>query len=219
MPSPPIPSRHRTREVKDADVVVLAKDLLSECGHTKSLSKAFAIVAGSPILPSAARALANKLMISRTLAPAEIANLSSGYLSELFSIVAFGVESGTNVEEALGQFVKRLEREISLKNKLRVRMGSAQALTYLGMGVFFPLFSSISSVILSGSLNLFGSETRVSSSFMLVSAAYVPLILLLSASFAHPENSFPRNALSVAPYVALAFCIMLFVPNVLLNVM
>jgi hypothetical protein len=205
--------------VKDADVVVLAKDLLSECGRSKSLSKAFAAVAASPLLPRAARTLANKLMLTRALTPSEIATLRNGYLGELFSIAAFSMESGINVEDALELFVKRLEGEISLKNKLRVRMGSAQALTYLGMGVFFPLFSSISSVILSGSLNLFGSETGVSSSFTLISAAYVPLILLLSASFAHPENSFPRNALSMAPYIALAFCIILFVPNVLLHVL
>jgi hypothetical protein len=219
MPSPPLPRHPRHREVKDSDVVVLAKNLLSEYGRSKSLSKAFATVAGSPILPGAARTLARKLMISRTLTPAEIATLRNGYLRELFSIGAFGMESGTNIEEALGLFVKRLEGELSLKNKLRVRMGSAQALTHLGMGVFFPLFSSISSVIFSGSLNLFGSETGVSSSFALLSAAYVPLILLLSASFAHPENPLSRNALSVAPYVAVAFCIMLFVPNILLSVL
>ena len=205
--------------MKDADVVVLAKDLLSECGRSKSLSKAFAAVAASPLLPRAARTLANKLMLTRALTPSEIATLRNGYLGELFSIAAFSMESGINVEDALELFVKRLEGEISLKNKLRVRMGSAQALTYLGMGVFFPLFSSISSVIFSSSLGPLAGEPGASQGFMMLSAAYVPIILFLSASFAHPENSFLRNAFSVMPYLAAAFCIMLFVPRILLHVL
>jgi hypothetical protein len=205
--------------MRDADVVVLAKDLLSECRRSKSLQKAFGTVAGSRIPPGAVRTSAKKLRISGALSEIEMAALGSGCLRELFSIVSFGMESGANVDEALGLFVRRLEGEIAMKNKLRIKVGSAQALTFLGMGVFFPLFSSISSVIFSSSLNLFGSEAGVSSGFALLSAAYVPTILLLSASFAHPEKSFPQNALSVVPYVAIAFCIMLFVPSILLHVL
>jgi hypothetical protein len=170
-------------------------------------------------LPSEARVTANKLRISPTAARNEIAALRSGYLRELLSIVSFGIESGTNAEEALELFVKRLEGEISLKNKLKAKMGSAQALTHLGMGVFFPLFSSISSVIFSSSLGPLAGEPGASQGFMMLSAAYVPIILFLSASFAHPENSFLRNAFSVMPYLAAAFCIMLFVPRILLHVL
>lgn len=219
MPSKLLSGRLRVSDLKDNDVALLAKDLLFEFRRSKSLPKAFGIVCGSRTLPAGVRVLANKLRISRELSGTDIASLRNGYLRELFSIAAFGMENGTDIDEALEQFIRRMDGEMSLKNKLRVKMGSAQALTYLGMGVFFPLFSSISSVIFSSSLGLFGGEAGVSSGFELLSMAYVPIILLLSASFAHPESSFPQNALSVVPYLAVAFCIMLFVPNILLHVL
>lgn len=219
MVSPMSLFRPRPARASDADAANLAKDLLFEYRRSKSLLRALSRAERSGSLPDEARVPANKLRLSQESASAEIASMRSRYLGELFSIVAFGVESGADVGEALELFVRRLEGEMSLKNKLKAKMGGAQALTYLGMGVFFPLFSSISSVILGSSAGLFGGDPEVSSGFALVSAAYVPMILLISASFAHPEDSFLRNASSVAPYLAAAFCIMLFVPNVLLHVL
>lgn len=209
----------RTRAVKDAEVTALAKDLLSEYRRSKSLLRALGTVAKSRALPDGARAVANRLKVSQALARSDLSALPNAYLAELFSIVAFGIENGTAVDEALEMFVRRLEGEISLRNRLRTKTGGAQALTYMGMGVFFPLFSSISAVILNSSLGLFGSAGGVPSGFALLCAAYVPIVLFLSASFAHPESSPIRNALSVAPCMAVAFCIMLFVPQILLHVL
>jgi hypothetical protein len=205
--------------VKDADVAALAKSLLFEYRRSKSLSKSIRSAIRSSALPKKAKILMNKLLISQTLTREESSVFNNDNLAELFSILAFGVGSGSNVDEALGIFIRRVEAEISLRNKMKVKVGGAQALTYLGMSVFFPLFSGISSVIFNSSLGFFGGGTAVSSGFEVACAAYVPIILCISASFAHPERSFARNSLSVVPYVAVALSVMFFVPIFLLNLL
>lgn len=213
------PNFIRKSRADDAGSLAFAKDLLCEYRRSKLLLRSIRNVTRSHALPGEARAIANKLVFSQALPASELEALRSDSMRELFAILAFGAENGNDVEEALDLFTKRLEVETSLKNRLKVKMGGAQALTYMGMSVFFPLFSSISAVIFNSSLGFFGTGAAVSSSFELACAAYVPLILCISASFAHPERPFAENALSVAPYAAVAFFVMVFVPNVLLHVL
>lgn len=140
-------------------------------------------------------------------------------MKELLSIVAHGMDTGANVGEAIDLFITRMSREIELENKVRIKIGGAQSLTYLGMAVFFPLFSGISMVILQSSYELSGSAPVSWLSFTALSCAYVLIILYISTAFAHPENSMPRNALSILPYFISALFIMAFVPRALTSVL
>lgn len=148
--------------------------------------------------------IASKLRLSRTLDCACLQVLDNKALIELTRIVALGVEKGSKEKKALLLFAARLEHEIKAENRFRAKSGGLQTLTYMGMGLFFPLFSSISAIILSGSLGLFGKSTAgLSGGFILVAACYIPIILYLTSAFSHPERSALRNMLSITPYFAL----------------
>jgi len=205
--------------LRESDVASLARELLLRYRESTSMRKALASALQPRALPKDAARAARQLAMSQPLSAADLARVRSAQMRELLSIASFGIESGANVGEALELFSKRLERDIAARNRLRARTGGAQALTNLGMGVFFPLFASISAAIMGSSLDLFGGSSTSSSAFLMLACAYVPLILYLSASFAHPERAALRNAASAAPYVLSALCVMLVVPRVLLSIL
>ncbi len=129
-------------------------------------------------------------------------------MRELVRLVSFGVWKGADVEKALAVFARNLERGIFFENRTRAKTGGSQALTLIGMGVFFPLFSGISAVIVSSSLGMLNpGASQTYSSFIAVSAAYVPIILCLSSAFAHPERGWARNITGIIPYFILALAI------------
>ncbi len=137
-------------------------------------------------------------------------------MGEFVKIVAFGIENGANVERTLLMFAVRLELEIKRKNRIREKTGGLQALTLIGMSVFFPLFSGISTIIISSSLGLFDKGADViGRNFLSVAIAYVFIILYLSSAFAHSERSPLKNVSSLAPYLALAVAIILISQNYL----
>ena len=114
----------------------------------------------------------------------------------------------------------RLEREIRVRNRFRAKVGGLQTLTYMGMGLFFPLFSGISAMILSSTLGLLDKGTSsLSGGFLLVSLSYVPIILYLSAAFAHPERNAAQNLFAIAPYFLLASVVMLATQTYLANIL
>ncbi|VVB77043.1 Uncharacterised protein [uncultured archaeon] len=205
--------------MQDIEVIAFAKDLLLHYAASKSLLKALETSDKPPALAKAIRVLVRRLRISHALDKNEIVRLPNAHLAELFSILAFGIETGSNVEDALGLFIGGLQNKVSLNNRLRSKIGGTQALTKMGMCFFFPLFGSISSVILETTTSIIGGASSAAGGFLFLSCAYVPLILGLSAVFAHPENSLRKNLFSALPYSIIAFCIMLSVPKFIQHVL
>jgi hypothetical protein len=211
-------SAFRRERISDAEVVTFARLLLSEYRRSGSITKALSRARRARRLPPLAAHLVRKLEIAQTSENLN-ANRAGPLMKELLLIAAYGMETGSNVEEALDVFVTRASREIELGNKLKVRMGGAQALTRLGMGVFFPLFSGITSIILQSSASLSGSAPPSQLGLAALSCSYVLVILYISTAFAHPENAAPRNIISILPYFASALCILVLVPGVLTHVL
>ncbi len=207
----------RREKVSDAEVITFARLLLYEYRRSGSLTKALAKARKSRRLPPLATHLIRKLEIAQTAENLNV-NRAGALMKELLLIVAHGMETGANVCESIDLFIARASREVELSNKLRVRMGGAQALTRLGMGVFFPLFSSITAIILQSSSSLSGSAPASQLGLAALSCSYVLITLYLSAAFAHPENAVSRNVISMLPYFASALAILAFVPRVLTHV-
>ncbi len=122
---------------------------------------------------------------------------------DMLGIVGFAVESGASAKHSLRMLLARLENEHEIADSIRARMGSMQTLTYIGMSFFFPLFASISASIVSSTFGAMPGQAQVASFRMVAMAlAYSCIILLISASFAHPERSTASNALRSIPYFA-----------------
>jgi hypothetical protein len=209
------------RAVPDREVLIFARALLSEYSRSKLLIKSFDMALGSSssAFQEQLEPLARMLYLSRTADKSAVEKLHNRNFSELFGIVSFGAESGSNICEALGLFVSRLEREIKLKNKLKSKIGGTQTLTRMGLCVFFPLFCGISSVILQSSSGLAGDASQASSTLLLISAAYAPIMLFISAEFAHPESLPGRNLFGILPYAAASASIMYLVPGLLSHIL
>lgn len=190
----------------DQDVLALARRMIGLL-HMRTLIKSFeGAAAGNEELER----LASKLKASRVLSEVCAQELGNRNLVELLHLVGAGVESGSDASRPLALFAAHLEREIKMRNRFRAKVGGLQALTYMGMGVFFPLFSGISAIILSSSLGLFDrSSALLGNGFIAVALSYIPIILYLSSAFSHPDRNALQNALAVLPYFTLASIVML----------
>jgi hypothetical protein len=196
--------RDRSR-MSDADVAVIAKDLLDRYSRSHLLLRAFGdSCTGRKQMARVSR----ELLIGRSSRKSSVSAFGNGHMKELVMLVSFGVERGANMEKALSIFVRNLERGIFFQNRIRAKTGGSQALTLMGMGVFFPLFTGISAVIISSSLGMLDINASYTyTRFVAVSAAYVPMILYISSAFAHPDRGMLRNLTGIAPYFALAMAI------------
>ncbi len=192
----------------------MAKRLLSAYASSHSLLKTLGkATKDSPELHAACL----KLIAGGTPGKVSFGNKS---LEELFGIVSLGVVTGVSIERPLSLFIGRLEDEIRRKNRLRTKTGSLQTLTYIGLAAFFPLFSGISATILSSSAGMLDRPAALArNSFMLVSIAYIPIVLYMASAFSHPERSFAQNAASLLPYFALASFILFVTQGYLANVL
>ncbi|MDE1855124.1 MAG: hypothetical protein KGH57_02270 [Candidatus Micrarchaeota archaeon] len=198
----------RDAKTGDEKVASFASALLAENLDDAPLLRAFENAARSnKFLEKTARAL----RMSGSADYSELQKIDNGHLVELVRIVSSGVRNGAGVRRALELFRDRLEREISSKNRFRAKAGSSMALTYMGMCIFFPLFSGISSVILGSSVG----DGELTRGFLAVSMLYPLIILCISSAFLHPERRISRNLLSAAPYFALASVITLATSNYL----
>lgn len=130
-------------------------------------------------------------------------------IGELMAIVESGVVHGSSIRRSLELFMERVEERVRRANRFRSKAGAPVALIYMGMGVFFPLFSGISAVILSGSLGYSAGVTSLTRGFLGVAMLYMATILYLSSAFAHPERKVARNIAAVLPYLGLGSAIML----------
>jgi hypothetical protein len=189
----------------DAEVAVIAKDILDRYSHTRLLLKSFKDACNGR---KGMGLVSRELMLERAARKSSLLSFGNRRMGELVRLVSFGVGKGANMERALSVFVRKLERDIFFENRIRAKTGGSQALTLIGMGVFFPLFSGISAVIVSSSLGMLDSgASQAYTGFIAVSAAYVPIILFLSSSFAHPDRGVVRNIAGIIPYFALALAI------------
>lgn len=207
----------RTKKDDDEEALALAKRVLASCSDSKPLMKAFEeAVAGSERLER----VASRLKTSRALDVFSLRGIGSRRLEELVRIVAFGVGSGSSSRKQIALFAAKLEHELRMRNRLRAKTNGMQALTYMGMGVFFPLFSGISAVILSNSLGLFEkSAMAASSGFLLTALSYVPMILYLTSAFAHPERNAGQNVLAIIPYFSLASLVVYATQTYIANIL
>ena len=200
----------------DQEVLTLARRIVGLCG-THTLIKSFEeAVSGNEEL----ECMASRLKVSRTLDGVSTEGLGNRNLAELLRLVGAGMENGSDASRPLASFASHLEREMKMRNRFRAKVGGLQALTYMGMSVFFPLFSGISAIILSDSLGLFDkSSVLLGNSFMVLAISYVPIILYLSSAFSHPERSALQNAFAALPYFALVSIVMLATHAYLANML
>ncbi len=190
----------------DTDVALISRDLLDRYSQTHLLLKSFnGSCQGRKEMVRASR----ELGLGRSVRKSSLLLFNNTHMRELVRLVSFGVDNGVDVEKSVSIFIRNLERKIVFENRIRAKTGGSQALTLMGMGVFFPLFSGISAVIISSSLGMLDMGASYTyACFIAVSAAYVPIILYLSSAFSHPERGPLKNAVGIAPYVALAVVIM-----------
>lgn len=191
---------------QDSKVAILASRILHEYRVSQSLLKASSKALRMSNLPRAEKDSARLVILE----PKLINRIEFGNkrLRELAVIIATGLELGSNIEKSLEMFVKRVEQEIMLENKLRSKIGSMQTLTYLGVSLFFPLFSGITAVILNTSFGILGSGVGPGNGILPISAVYIVIILYLSSAFAHPEKNLKGNVAGIVPYVAVSLAVL-----------
>lgn len=210
----------RAAELKSQALLPFVRELLIDYRSSHSLIKSAKKAQTVQPLPKSASQLLRKLDIAGLALQGDIEELENNDFRELFAILAFGIGSGADMGNALELFLARLEKENAMRNRLKAKMGGMQALTYMGMCVFFPIFSSVSGVILNSSLSLFGGGAlRGAFGFMLICAAYIPITLFISTEFSHPERPSKRNAVAILPYAAFAFAVLYFVPSLLSSIL
>lgn len=192
----------KTKTETDAEVVRLAKRFLSLYSCSHRLVKSFEEASSRN---RALERISCKFRITHQIADADLEPLGNRNMREFVDIVAFGVERGADVEKAVRLFIRRLTHEIEVRNQIKAKAGGLQTLTYMGMGIFFPLFSGISAVIISDSIGLLDKGALpLCRGFLAAAVAYIPIILYLSSAFAHPEKSLTSNLSSILPYFLLA---------------
>ncbi|MGA3020845.1 MAG: hypothetical protein ABSD68_02765 [Candidatus Micrarchaeales archaeon] len=203
------------RRTKDEEVVALAKSILSRYSESHILLRSF---------EDSCRGDENMLRISRIMRIAGssgedyISSFQNRHMRELLKMIRLGTANGMNIEKGLSLFIRNLDREILLKNRMAAKMGGAQTLTKMGMCLFFPLFSGISATIISESLDFVSKNVQYTRAcFLIVAVAYIPIILYISAAFAHPERSVAQNAFSILPYFSVAVCVILLTQNYLVH--
>lgn len=200
------------QRIRDEEVLAFASKLSLRYKGRGSLMKAFEEAAkGNAHLER----VASRLRLSCSAHDAAEGRPENRNLDELLMIVESGLRKGYNIRRALELFRSRLESEMRQRERFRAKTGSPMALTYMGMCVFFPLFTGISSVILTSAVGGSGSIGALANGFVLVSMLYPPIILYLSSAFAHPDRPALQNLLAVAPYLTLASAITLITRNYL----
>lgn len=136
---------------------------------------------------------------------------SGAWASELGELVALRLNFGNDIKRSLGLFCKRLENEIGLENRLKSKIGGMQALTYMGLSFFLPLFGGISSSILSTSMNILSqSAAAMQHSFLLIIGCYIGMVLYITVSFGSPDANALEHLSSMLPAFALSILILLF---------
>ncbi|MDE1874206.1 MAG: hypothetical protein KGI04_03760 [Candidatus Micrarchaeota archaeon] len=201
----------------DGSVVSLASDMLSRCDSHGSVSRAFDELADrTPAL----RGAASSLKLTGSVDSDKNESLGNEFLSRFIGIVASGYADGADIKKPLAAFRDELERDIAARARFKAKVGGSAALIYMGMGVFFPLFSGISSIVLTTSLGAAGSGSAVlGTCFIAVSIVYAAMTLYLSAAFAHPERNAKANLFSTAPYIAMAAAVALLTKTYLSGVL
>jgi hypothetical protein len=201
--------------IKDEEVVTLAKSILGRYSESHTLLKSF---------EDSCRGNKGLLRISRMMRIAGSGGedytgmFQNRHMRELLKMIRLGAANGMNIEKGLSLFIRNLDQEMELKNRMTAKMGSAQTLTKMGMCIFFPLFSGVSATIISESLDLTGKSIQYAKAcFLLVAMAYVPIILYISAAFAHPERGIAQNIISIIPYFSVAVCVILLTQSYLVH--
>jgi hypothetical protein len=192
----------RREDLSDADVAVIAREMLAIYAESHSLLRSFEkACANKAMLSPVSRSLA----VSRAARGSLMRSFRNRRMKEFLRIILFGVCTGAEVSKPLSLFVHNLEADIEMENRIRAKTGSSQALTRMGMCLFFPLFTGISTVIVSSSLGMLDeSASFLYAEFAAVCAAYVPIILYLSSAFARPDRNAAQNVSSIIPYVCIA---------------
>jgi len=207
----------KSSQISDSEVVILAKHLLHDYSRSHMLLKSVERELGKR---AGLKRSGRWLRFARCGKKSGTLSEGNRNLEELFSIIASGIENGTDIRRALNLFIARLEQDMGTRNRIREKIGSSQMLTTLGMGAFFPLFSGISVTIITSALGLFEQSTAIlCRNFLLVAIVYVPMILYISSAFAHPEKSAKLNAIAIAPCFLLAVSILFLTQTYLGNIL
>jgi hypothetical protein len=190
----------RKDELKDSNVLVIAKAILASYLDSHCLAKSLA----RECKKATQLAFVGKSLAASAPRASVLDRFENRNMRELLRMIFSGIDSGSDISKPLSLFVRDLERKISTQNRIRSKTGGSQALTVMGMALFFPLFAGISEVIMASSLGMLGEAPAAGAGFATASAAYVPIILYLSSAFAHPERGAAQNVISIAPYVCVA---------------
>lgn len=196
-------------------MLLLAAETLREYRRSRSLIRALRSALKKSALPDPEKGLLSRLLLDPGQSPGS--QTKSKEVAELAFIVASCMETGSSAEAPLKLFIKRLEQEISLENKLKSKTGSMQTLTYLGVSVFFPMFSGIVAAILNSGVGLAGPGFPTAR-FQALCFTYVLVTLFLSQAFAHPERQAAGNLLSIIPFAFVALAVMYLTRNYLFYV-
>jgi hypothetical protein len=180
----------------------MAREMLAVYTESHAIMRSFEkACADRAILSPVTRSLT----ISRSARSSLIRTFRNRRMKEFLRIIFSGMGTGADVSKPLTLFVHNLEADIEMENRIRAKTGSSQALTRMGMCLFFPLFTGISTVIVSSSLGMLGEGASfMYGEFAAVCAAYVPIILYLSSAFARPDRNAAQNFSSIIPYVCVA---------------
>ncbi len=185
--------------------LLLAESTLSEYRRTGSVTKAFERAA---VADEKLARISRRMKLSGSAGACD--EHIGGRLSDLIGLVEIGTGTRSDMSRALELFAERLRSEIKARNRFAAKAGSSMTLTYMGMCFFFPLFSGISTIILTSSLGLTGSAAAsMGRAFLFTSLTYVLVILSISHAFAHPNSSVADAAKSVLPYFTLASAVAL----------
>ncbi len=198
--------RHRSAK-KDAEVVVFAKDVLRNYRLGLIRSAEAAIKKGYSFSDEI------RLQIRRfRLGDYHITAKVSGnaHLSELLSIMACSLSTGSSAKANIEGFCKRLEGSLNTRNRIASKIGGMQSVAFLGVSFFLPLFGGISSTILITSLGLVNQGSIVlQHDFIYDVASYILLVTVIGTFINRPTLPVIKNLSTIVRTFAISLLILI----------
>ncbi|MDE1851244.1 MAG: hypothetical protein KGH69_00960 [Candidatus Micrarchaeota archaeon] len=194
-----IAARHLGRKtIKDAEVLAYASEIRRAYNGSNLLSVLRNSGAQRP-LPKAVKRMSDSARLGNTerMAGREPGNKN---LSEMLELLWFGLKSGKDIGNDLELFERRLSKEMRRNNRIRSSIGGIEALIYVGLVVFVPIFSGIVVNILHSSSELLGQSARpMTYGFSLTMQGYVLIMLFITRYFSKATESLASIAGHVLP--------------------
>jgi len=176
--------------VSDQEVAYLAQAISRNYMKSKSLTASIKASLPKDTRYDVFLKLVNSVELGINPALNEFPDKKSETASTLSNILILGLRRRSNIAKNLENFSSNLLKKIALRNKIKARVNGMQVLSLLGLIFFFPLFSGISSALVTYSIGSPITRLYVSNGMRAICLAYIFEILLITRAFLKPAERF-----------------------------